>query len=75
MDTVKLDGDGFTPKKNQGDKVKKGDLLLEFDIEKIKAAGYDIITPMIITNTDDYSDVISTDQASVVPGDEAITVL
>ena len=67
MDTVKLDGDGFTPKKNQGDKVKKGDLLLEFDI--------DIITPMIITNTDDYSDVISTDQASVVPGDEAITVL
>lgn len=75
MDTVKLDGEGFTKKKNQGDKVKKGELLLEFDIDKIKGAGYDIITPMIITNSDDYSDVIPTDQASVAPGDDAITVL
>lgn len=75
MDTVKLDGEGFTKKKNQGDKVKKGELLLEFDINKIKEAGYDIITPMIITNSDDYSDVIPTDQASVAPGDDAITVL
>ncbi|MDE6760992.1 MAG: beta-glucoside-specific PTS transporter subunit IIABC [Lachnospiraceae bacterium] len=75
MDTVKLDGEGFTKRKNQGDKVKKGELLLEFDINKIKEAGYDIITPMIITNSDDYSDVIPTDQASVTPGDDAITVL
>lgn len=75
MDTVKLDGDGFTPKKNQGDKVKKGELLLEFDIEKIQAAGYEIITPMIITNSDDYTDILPTDSASVVPGDDAITVL
>lgn len=75
MDTVKLDGEGFTKKKNQGDKVKKGELLLEFDIDKIKGAGYDIITPMIITNSDDYSDVIPTDQTSVAPGDDAITVL
>ena len=55
--------------------MKKGELLLEFDINKIKEAGYDIITPMIITNSDDYSDVIPTDQASVAPGDDAITVL
>lgn len=48
-------------KKKQGDMIKKGDLLLEFDLEKIKAAGYDVITPMIITNSEDYSDVIPTD--------------
>lgn len=75
MDTVRLEGDGFNPKKKQGDMIKKGDLLLEFDLEKIKAAGYDVITPMIITNSEDYSDVIPTDAASVVPGDDAITVL
>lgn len=75
MDTVKLNGEGFTPKAKQGDHVKKGDLLLEFDIEKIKSAGYSIISPVIVTNTDDYADVIPTDAASVNVGDEAIIIL
>lgn len=75
MDTVKLNGEGFTPKAKQGDRVKKGDLLLEFDIAKIKAAGYSIVSPVIVTNTDDYADVIPTDAASVNAGDEAIIIL
>lgn len=75
MDTVKLDGDGFAPKKQQGDKVKKGELLLEFDIEKIKAAGLETTTPVIITNSDDYSDVAVTEPKAVNPGEEIINLL
>lgn len=75
MDTVKLDGKGFTPKVAQGAKVKKGDLLLEFDIEAIKTAGYSVVTPMIITNTADYADVIPTDAKTVTHGETAITIL
>lgn len=75
MDTVKLDGDGFTPKKQQGDKVKKGELLLEFDIEKIKEAGLEATTPVIITNSDDYSDVAVTEPKTVNPGDEIVNLL
>ena len=75
MDTVKLDGKGFTPKANQGDKVKKGDLLLEFDMNVIKGAGYSVVTPVIITNTADYTDVIPTDASMVAKGDTIITIL
>lgn len=49
MDTVKLDGEGFTPKVAQGAKVKKGDLLLEFDIAKITGAGYSVLTRLSST--------------------------
>ncbi|MGV8925523.1 MAG: PTS beta-glucoside transporter subunit IIABC [Ewingella sp.] len=58
IDTVKLDGQFFTPHVHVDDVVKQGDLLLEFDIEGITAAGYDLTTPVIITNSDDYLDVI-----------------
>ena len=75
IDTVKLNGVGYTPKVSKGDKVKKGQLLLEFDIKKITQAGYSIITPIIISNTDDFSDIIPTDAKQVVVGDTIITVL
>lgn len=58
MNTVKLDGLHFNAKVKQGDKVKKGDMLLEFDIEAIKAAGYSMITPVIVTNSDQYADIV-----------------
>ncbi len=74
LDTVKLNGKGFTPKKNQGDTVKKGDLLLEFDMEYIKKAGYDITTPVIVTNTDDYSEVKVVAADKVDPGDLLIAL-
>ncbi len=75
MDTVDMNGDGFTPKKQQGDSIKKGDLLLEFDIAKIKAAGHEIATPFIVTNSDDYTDIVPADPATVKVGDEVLTVL
>lgn len=59
LDTVKLGGEHFTAHIKAGDKVKKGDLLVEFDIEAIKKAGYDTITPVLVTNAHDYKDVLS----------------
>jgi PTS system beta-glucosides-specific IIC component len=59
MNTVKLKGKYFNAKVAQGEKVTKGQLLLEFDFEKIKEAGYNIETPIIITNTNDYLYVLA----------------
>jgi PTS system beta-glucosides-specific IIC component len=75
MDTVELDGKGFTPKKAQGDKVTKGELLLEFDMNVIKEAGYSTITPVIITNSDDYADVVPSAPSEVTHGQDVITLL
>ena len=57
IDTVKLDGQHFEAHIESGSKVKKGDLLVSFDIDAIKQAGFEVTTPIIITNTDDYKDV------------------
>ena len=67
MDTVELDGKGFTAHVTQGSKVKKGQLLLSFDIEAIKEAGYPVTTPIIVTNTADYAkvDVVAEGQIEV----------
>ncbi len=54
MDTVNLDGQGFTAHVNQGDIVKAGDKLISFDMEAIKAAGYPTETPFVVTNQDAY---------------------
>ena len=61
IDTVKLDGVPFTAHVKEGDKVKAGDLLLEFDRQAILDAGYDLATPIIISNSDDYRavDIVS----------------
>ena len=58
LDTVNLKGEHYTAYKKQGDKVKAGELRLEFDLEAIKAAGYDVITPVIICNTPDYPNMV-----------------
>jgi PTS system sucrose-specific IIC component len=57
IDTVKLNGKHFKAHAKSGDEVKKGQLLLEFDIDGIRADGYYVDTPVIITNTDEYKDV------------------
>ena len=75
MDTVQLDGKHFTAKIAQGDQVKKGQVLVEFDIEAIKAEGYSLVTPIIITNTQDYADIVETDQKIVSTDDTLINVL
>ena len=65
IDTVNLKGKHFNAKVKAGDSIKKGDLLLEFDINAIKKAGYDVITPVIITNTGDYSDIIGSEKVGL----------
>lgn len=74
IDTVKLEGKGFRYHIQNGDKVKKGDLLLEFDIPLIKEAGYDVTTPVIIVNTDSYKEIIKTEAGTVQNGDDLLTV-
>ncbi|MDE6935307.1 MAG: PTS glucose transporter subunit IIA, partial [Oscillospiraceae bacterium] len=57
MDTIKLGGKGFTPLVKEGDRVKKGQLLLKFDIDYIKSQGLPVTTPVVVSNTDDFSAV------------------
>lgn len=74
LDTVKLKGEGFTGHVEAGTKVKKGDLLLEVDLEKVKAAGYDVITPMLVCNTDEFASVEGAAGKDVNPGDDAVII-
>ena len=57
LDTVSLKGQHFTCHTSEGAAVKKGDLLIEFDMEAVKAAGFDVITPVIVTNSFDFKEV------------------
>ncbi len=75
MDTVRLEGKYFSAKAKEGDTVKKGQLLLEFDKAAIEKEGYSLVTPVIVTNMDQYNDVIPTDASEVKAGDTAITLL
>lgn len=72
LDTVKLDGKHFTIHATEGQEVKKGDLLLEADIEQIKAEGYDVITPMVICNSDEFSEIQAHEPGKVAQGDEVM---
>ncbi|MBS4207111.1 beta-glucoside-specific PTS transporter subunit IIABC [Bacillus sp. FJAT-50079] len=63
LDTVNLEGKYFEGHVEQGQDVKKGDLLLTFNIEKIKSAGYPTVTPIIVTNSADYLDVLANEQS------------
>lgn len=74
LDTVAMKGEGFDIKAAEGQKVQKGDLLIEADLEKIKAAGYDVITPIVICNSADYSSVAGIADRDVNPGDTVIEI-
>ena len=74
LDTVALKGEHFTTHAKSGQKVKKGDLLIEFEPEAIKAAGYDIISPLVICNTPDYKEV-KTFTGAVKPLDKVIELI
>jgi PTS system beta-glucosides-specific IIC component len=75
MDTVELNGKHFVIKAKQGEIVKKGQVLVEFDIQAIKAAGYAVTTPVIVTNSDNYADIVETDKKAITFNDELLTVL
>ena len=74
MDTVNLEGKYFHPKKASGDKVKKGEVILEFDKDEIVKAGYDITTPIIVSNTDAFADVAAAASGPVKELDEILVI-
>ena len=71
LDTVELKGQGFKVHAKAGDKVKKGQLLIEFDIPAITAAGYDVTTPVVVCNSDEFTNV-KTHTGPVTNGDLVI---
>lgn len=75
LDTVQLNGEGFRAMVKQGDRVKKGQLLVTFDKEFIESKGFCLETPVLVTNSDDFLEVIETKQIEISPGDCLITVL
>lgn len=73
INTVELGGKYYTAKVSNGQKIKKGDLLLEFDMDEIAKAGYSMVTPVIVTNSDEYEDLTFKEHGRVEPGDRIIT--
>ena len=75
MDTVRLEGQSFYPKVDQGAQVRKGEVLLEFDLKAIETAGFSLVTPVIITNTKAYIDIVETNEETVDFGDTLMSVI
>lgn len=75
INTVELEGKYYTAHVKAGDHVKKGQLLISFDMDKIKDAGYDMTTPLIVTNSDDYKDVKILQEGSVTPSDKVLEIV
>jgi PTS system beta-glucosides-specific IIC component len=75
IDTVKLDGLHFIAHVQEGDRVSTGDLLIEFDQAAIRAAGFDTTTPIIISNSDDYVEVLASGQGRVQEQAPLLTLL
>ncbi|MDZ5588658.1 beta-glucoside-specific PTS transporter subunit IIABC [Enterococcus cecorum] len=75
MDTVELEGDGFTLKVKEGQQVKQGDLLVQFDVERVSNKGYNLITPIIVTNTNDYADILDLNQVEVLANEDFLVVI
>jgi PTS system beta-glucosides-specific IIC component len=77
MDTVKLEGKHFKAHVNQGDKVKKGDLLVTFDREAILKEGYSLDTPVVVSNSDDYLDLVVINESNlpIRAGEDFIALL
>ena len=74
MDTVQLEGRGFKPLIQPGDKVKKGQKLLEFDMDLIKEAGYSLTTPVLITNSGQFAQVAAVDCRHTEAGETLLTI-
>ena len=74
VDTVEMNGDGFTNAVKLNQNVKKGDLLLTMDLEKVRAAGHPTTIIMAVTNSDDFASVEVVGSGQLQPGDDLIRV-
>ncbi|MEI5992735.1 beta-glucoside-specific PTS transporter subunit IIABC [Candidatus Enterococcus mansonii] len=75
IDTVQLNGEGYNYFVEKGQKVQTGDKLIEFDLEKIAGKGYNTITPVVVTNSADFGDIITLTKTSAEPGEQAMKVI
>jgi PTS system sucrose-specific IIC component len=73
INTVELGGEGYTAHVSEGDKVKRGQTLITFDKALIESKGYKTITPVIITNPDDYSEIVKAAEGEVSYLDKLIS--
>lgn len=74
LDTVKLKGKGFDVKVKEGDRINKGDLICVFDPQIIKGAGLKTTTPMVITNSGDYSKIEARPKCNISTGDSVLKI-
>ncbi len=75
IDTVKLDGKFFSAHVNVGDKVNTGDRLISFDIPAIREAGFDLTTPVLISNSDDFTDVLPHGTVQINAGEPLLSII
>lgn len=75
LDTVTLNGEPFTAHVAAGDQVKKGDLIMDVDLDKIEAAGLNRITPVLICNTDDYNEITILKEGDASPEDAVLRIV
>ena len=75
IDTVQLEGKYFETMVQENDKVKKGDMLIKFDIEKIKNEGFSLDTPIVISNSDEYMDVLAVDKDEINNMEQLLTLI
>lgn len=74
IDTVDMNGDGFDCKVKKGDKVKKGQMLLTMDLDKIRGAGHETDVITIVTNSDEYSAITLEAAGNIMPGDDLMKI-
>lgn len=75
LNTVQLEGRGFEACIKQGDRITKGQTILKFDIDVIKEAGYSVVTPIVVTNSSQFLDVVQTESKNIELEDNLITVI
>ena len=75
LDTVNLGGKHYDCKVKEGQKIKKGDLLITFDVNAIRAEGYQLHTPVLVTNSDDYVSIKVVNAGAVTAGDELMSIV
>ncbi|WP_290061962.1 beta-glucoside-specific PTS transporter subunit IIABC [Paraclostridium bifermentans] len=75
LNTVQLEGRGFEACIKQGDRITKGQMILKFDIDVIKEAGYSVVTPIVVTNSSQFLDVVQTESKNIELEDNLITVI